>query len=417
MTKGSLRDLAERPAVCPVILSIPFLVVIVLSHGLTQPVSTFHGADELCYHYPVIQKFAVEFPRLDLSDYQSATTPLFHILFALAGKAVGFELYKLRFLNVLVSYLAVWVLFRLLHRDLRVGRGQALTFALLFALSPYFFGASFILLTDNLALLFCFLTLRAAMKFRQTNRLRDFAVTSGLMAACLLTRQIHFWLTLIAGYYLATSPLRIQAKAGGLTVMAACLLPLGLLMITWRGLVPPSFSGYEGTPFNIRPVNYFLALVGLYAFLCAPQMITQQFAPRWQLGVLVVAGVVLLVLRPMSWVFGDDGYLWRVSAHVPAVYSSSVVFWLLVPMGLIAIYDYAVGPDRESLPLVYLAAFALVSLSNRVVYQKYYDPFALLLVFLLTGRRSSTRFGNAGRLLMGLGFIAYALLHALQVTT
>jgi len=67
---------------------------------------------------------------------------------------VGFELWRLRLLNVVISYAAVLALFRLLVRR-GLEEQQAFGLSLLLALSPYYLGASFTLLTDNLALLFC----------------------------------------------------------------------------------------------------------------------------------------------------------------------------------------------------------------------------------------------------------------------
>ncbi len=88
------------------------------------------------------------------------------MLFAGYGKLVGFELWKLRLLNVVLSYGAMLAVYGLLRR--RVERFQAFALTLLLALSPYVLGPSFTLLTDNLALLFgvlalgCFETARGS---------------------------------------------------------------------------------------------------------------------------------------------------------------------------------------------------------------------------------------------------------------
>ena len=69
--------------------------------GLTVEIDTFHGSDARVYQLPTILQLS---ERLDLSDYPSAQTPLFHLLTAGWGKLVGFELWKLRLLNVAFSY-------------------------------------------------------------------------------------------------------------------------------------------------------------------------------------------------------------------------------------------------------------------------------------------------------------------------
>ncbi|MGA8696527.1 MAG: hypothetical protein WB689_22325 [Xanthobacteraceae bacterium] len=61
-----------------VALSIPFIITVVLLHWLQDHISTFHGSDEELF-YPIIQQFVETFPRMQLWDYQSATTPLFYV--------------------------------------------------------------------------------------------------------------------------------------------------------------------------------------------------------------------------------------------------------------------------------------------------------------------------------------------------
>jgi hypothetical protein len=114
---------ARAPAwLSTLLLAVPFLVGIAALRGLTVEIDTFHGSDARVYHLPSIEHFAA---GLDFDRYPAAQTPLFHLLFAGWGEVVGFELWKLRLLNVAVSYLAVLVLFRFLARELRLERPQA----------------------------------------------------------------------------------------------------------------------------------------------------------------------------------------------------------------------------------------------------------------------------------------------------
>ena len=41
------------------------------------------------FHVPVIRSFAEQFPAIDLSDYNSATTPGMHIVLAIVVKVLG----------------------------------------------------------------------------------------------------------------------------------------------------------------------------------------------------------------------------------------------------------------------------------------------------------------------------------------
>src|ERR1700735_3011920 len=110
-----LESLSERSWFAPTALAIPFLVMIAVLRGMTATLPIFHGSDELVYHYPTILRFSRELPFPDLHSYPAAQTPLFHLLMAYAGKLIGYQLWKLRLLQVLISYLLALAVFRLLH--------------------------------------------------------------------------------------------------------------------------------------------------------------------------------------------------------------------------------------------------------------------------------------------------------------
>jgi 4-amino-4-deoxy-L-arabinose transferase-like glycosyltransferase len=126
--------------------------VIIYSNGLKKFVPAYHGIDEV-WHLMAIKRFTEQFPFFNFTDYESATPPLFHILMVTAGKIFGFELFKLRLLNVFISYFAVFLLYYFLIKISKIQSITALLIALVFELSPYYFGSSFHLFTDNLAVL------------------------------------------------------------------------------------------------------------------------------------------------------------------------------------------------------------------------------------------------------------------------
>src|SRR2546423_412123 len=123
----------SRAWLYPLLLALPFLVGIAALRGLTVEIDTFHGSDARVYHLPTILQFRHQLPGVNLHHYPAAQTPLFHLLFALWGKIVGYDLWRLRLLNVAVSYAAVLVLFRFLVRGFGLARMQAFALALVFA--------------------------------------------------------------------------------------------------------------------------------------------------------------------------------------------------------------------------------------------------------------------------------------------
>ncbi len=180
--------------------------------GLTVEIDTFHGSDARIYQLPTILQLR---ERLDFSDYPSAQTPLFHLVMAGWGKLVGFELWKLRLLNVAISYGAALALLRLLRRTTSLAAAPAFALSLAFALSPYFFGASFTLLTDNLAILFALLALERVHAYATRGSLAALATACALTCGAVMTRQSFLWLALVLAVFVVVREHRSPARLLG----------------------------------------------------------------------------------------------------------------------------------------------------------------------------------------------------------
>ena len=254
------------------LLAVPFLIGIAVLKGLTVEIDTFHGSDAAVYQLPTIELFR---ERLDFSDYPSAQTPLFHVVMTAWGKLVGFDLWKLRLLNVAISYGAALALLRLLRRATPLAATPAFALTLAFALSPYFFGASFTLLNDNLAILFALLALERIHAYSRTGSMAAFALACLWIAGAVLTRQSFLWLVLMAAFYLLRRRADGQVLAGA-ALLALALAPLAALVIEWNGLVPPGADplscglctdrpGFGRDVLTLRTVGFSLALLGAYA--------------------------------------------------------------------------------------------------------------------------------------------------------
>ena len=465
-----------------VLLAVPFLIGIAVLQGLTVEIDTFHGSDARVYQLPTILQLS---ERLDLSDYPSAQTPLYHLVTAGWGEVVGFELWKLRLLNVAISYGMALALLRLLRRATPLGGPAAFALTLAFVLSPYVFGASFTLLTDNLAILFALIALERIHAYARGGSLRVFAVACLAIGAAVLTRQSFLWLVAVAAFFLIAPVLGPRraggvaagaTRAGGVAPSAArhggaahlavggaalglALVPLAALVVEWNGLVPPSADpascglctdrpGVGRDALTLRTVGFSVALLGTYAALVlgpaqwrrlrrlrspvgrgalraarVPVVRSALAAvgvrPRAPVALLAgaaAAGVALVLLEPLEYmparpgVQGDAGYLWRLSDEVSTVLGSSLLFWLLVPLGAVAGALLARRAGWTSLPSVYLGAFLLGTLPVNLVYQKYFDPFMLLAVALFARPPDLRRPRDyAGVALVCVASIAYAL--------
>jgi hypothetical protein len=410
------------------LLAVPFLAGIAVLKGLTVEIDTFHGSDADVYQLPTILQFRHE---LDFSDYPSAQTPLFHLVMAAWGKLVGFELWRLRLLNVAISYGAALALLRLLRRTTSLAELPAFALTLAFALSPYFFGASFTLLTDNLAILFALLALERIHRYRQTGSPGAFAVACLCGGAAVLTRQSFLWVPLVAAAFLTLREWRSPARLiGGGALLALSLAPVAALVIEWNGLVPPSADplscglctdkpGVGRDSLTLRTIGFTVALLGAYALvLLGPGLVRRARAwpaPRSLLLAGLAAAVALLLVSPLDYrppgaQPGDAGYLWQASKHLPTLFGSSLVFWAVAPLGAVAAALLARRAGWTSLASVYLASFLVGALPVALVYQKYFDPFALLAVALFA-RPPDFREARdyAGVALVCAGSVAYAL--------
>ena len=411
------------------LLAVPFLIGIAVLQGLTVEIDTFHGSDARVYQLPTILQLS---ERLDFSGYPSAQTPLYHVLTAWWGELVGFDLWKLRLLNVAFSYGAALALLRLLRRATPLEPWQAFALTLLFTLSPYFFGASFTLLTDNLAILFALLALERVNRFRSDASLATFGLACVWIAGAVLTRQSFLWLAPVAAWFLLRSAASIGRRAVGAALLALALAPLAALVVEWGGLVPPTADpascglctdrpGLGRDSLTLRTVGFTVALIGAYApLVIGPRLLrgrTRLLAvPGGAVALAAGAGVLLLAVSPLVYKpivpgqAGDAGYLWQISDRLPVVLGSSLAFWLLVPLGCVAILVLVRRAGLGSLPAVYLAAFLIAVLPVRLVYQKYFDPFALLALALLVRPPDlRTRWDYAGIVVLCVAFVAYAI--------
>jgi len=414
----------------PALLAVPFLVGVAVLQGLTVEIDTFHGSDARVYQLPTILQLS---ERLDFSNYPSAQTPLYHLLTAAWGELVGFELWKLRLLNVVFSYGAALALLRLLRRATPLQPWQAFALTLVFALSPYFFGASFTLLTDNLAILFALLALERIHRFAADGSLATFALACMWTAGAVLTRQSFLWLVLVAAWFLVWAAAPLRCKAAGAALLALALAPLAALVAEWGGLVPPGADpascglctdrpGVGRDALTLRTVGFTVALLGAYAAaVFGPGLLRR--ARSWRglprpsaLALGVGAGVLLLAISPLAYQpivpgqAGDAGYLWKISDRLPVVLGSSLLFWLLVPLGSVAALLLLRRAGPGSLPAVYLAAFLIAALPVRLVYQKYFDPFVLLALALLARPPDlPARWDYVGIAVLCVAFVAYAI--------
>ena len=418
-----MRTLAER--YWWFVLAIPFLVAIALLAGMTRTMPVFHGGDEP-FHYAVILEFAQK-PFMDVvRDYATTNGPFYYLLFGAAGRVIGLDLWKMRLLNVLVSYAALVIAYLLFHRRLKMHPTRALAAVVVLGLSPYFFSSALIILTDNLTWLFLFGALYLWLEYEESGSAVSAAMGCIAMALACFTRQSAVWVVFPALVAIARSRATVRSRILSCMGVALSLAPLVFLVATWGGLVPPS-SKLEFSSaglFNPRVALFILALLGLYALFIVPSerinvLRQRRSALKWLLGALgasIMANAIRPLHREMTASIVSDGYLWRLSA-LGQRGDTSPVMWILIPVGALATACLALTATRREV-LFWggsLVAFVLVSGTSAQVYQKYYDVFLLLFLFALSYKRPPEESGefsviDGSRLLvLGLLFASYPI--------
>ena len=428
------RQWTESRWFVPLVLALPFVVTVAALRGLTVTLPIFHSTDEGNYIYPTIRQFGRQLPFPSLHHYVAAQTPLFPLFEAYVGKVVGYALWKLRLVEVLISYGLALAVYALLHRRLRLGRLQSLALSVLFVLSPYVFGTSFRAITDNLATLFIVVAVERFERYRETRQAGPLIAACVAVAAAMLTRQSAAFMLAVAGLYALRVEVSLPRRAEALVAVAAAAVPVGVLFLTWHGLVPPGGdpsscalcapgrdAGATAGALVVQTPELTLATIGLYgAVLFSPLLLAGAArvrrtpraladALRWPaLGLLL--GALLLVAFPATPGVHSAGVLWNAAKRFPTPLGSSLLFWVLVPLaGAILAWRWQLAP-RRWLVFAFLASFLLAALAIRYPWQKYVDPFALLALYFTVRREDFAAPRElAGAAVLALAFVAYAL--------
>ena len=349
----------------PYLLLTLLFCAVVLPLMLNPNISFYGASDETLFHYPMIQQFRAQFPNLDLVNYSSATTPLYHILMLLPAALFNSNLMALRLVNALISLLCICVIYAFFSRlaDTRTSFVLACTVCA----SPYFVGPAIRLATDNLALLWMVLALLTLYG--------DQSPFFALLA--ILTRQIYAWLIGVSVVALVRQG-RIRAAFLNLIPLAA----LVFFVILWKGLTPPRFAiQVSHSLLNLDVLTYVLSLLGLFSIFFLPSFVSrlrQEPITLVHCALLMLCGWVYLWLHPMSGgaISGDQGgALWLAAQHFPMLHSNSLLYWGLFPLGIAALYLMFWHQD-----IVFVSVFVfwlVANLASDSIYQRYYEPFLL----------------------------------------
>jgi len=108
--------------------------------------------------------------------------------------------------------------------------------------------------------------------------------------------------------------------------------------------------------------------------------------------------------------FGDrGGALWLIVSRLPNFLDSSIVFWVLFPIGLACLYIMALhlASRHEYLMIICFSLWLVANMANVRTYQKYYDPFILFSMgyVMVTLKTEGEKYYWVGPVLLLVGFI------------
>lgn len=387
------------------------------------------AADHLNYHEPVIHTFAREWPTPDLSNYHSATTPLYHLL--LAATEAAFD--PTRRALMLEASLFTAGLLGLLAWSLPVRTGLRVVLVLPLLGSMYVLFPGIWLLPDNAAWLGVLLVLLVALRSRTKFRL---LISSGVVLLLLvLTRQIHIWAggVVWAAAWLGSdagpepdlsAPLRPAARVrellGRLPARLQRLLPaiavtlpafaaVGYFFSLWHGFVVPRYQegdhgGYHG--WNAATAAFHLAIIGSFAPLYAGfawRGLRRLFhSPGVLFGVIALALIVtILPVTTYDASVGRKSGLWNLVKAAPVIAGhTSTVLIVLAPFGAVLVAGL-LAQMRARTGWIFLGAivaFVAAQTMSPQLWQRYHEPFILMMLALMSAEAVRDEHGQAGGL-------------------
>ncbi|MFM9995421.1 MAG: hypothetical protein ACKVU4_06420 [Phycisphaerales bacterium] len=404
------------------------------------------GSDHYNYHEPAIRRFAQEWPSPDLSNYLSATTPLYHLTLAGFARYVADSTAGLRLVSALFTVGLLAVFSRACARRLPHQPGLVLALCLPLAASLHVFPPGVWLLPDNAGWLGVLAIWLIALSPSWTwPRL---ALASGLLVMLVLTRQIHVWSAALVwtaawlsddrtavgsdrgplipvGPLLRPTPARLRRAAAALLLTLPAFAVVGVFVSIWGGLVVPRYQGmYRG--WSGATPAFALSLLACYsAFFAgwlAPGLMDALRRRRTPLLAAAAIGLTAAVLPVTTYSLGDGrfGGLWYLvdyfADRLPVIGGrTSVIFLVLAPIGAAALVLWL-----DALPirtrLIMLAAFVAfeAAQTTSLPWQRYHEPMLLMWVALAAAcaRRGERTVGFELAVARGVGPIVLATFFA-----
>ncbi len=415
-------------------LLVPAAALVASTYLILKGTFVGRGAfDHMNFHEPAARVFAGDWPRPDFSNYLSATTPLYHVLVALAAKFVATPTSALQF----VAHFFTFILLALLtHQCLKTARsGLAMGACIAVAASPYVFDAGVWLLPDNLGWSLVLVMLLLSLR----PRVDTWTYLGGSLALLILVcaRQNHLWAALpwwaavwlgtpierkdpapapeAVRYVILSFFLRPFPRMLRMTMVAIATIPAVLAVAyfakLWGGLTPPFFQEQYTAAgpvpmlsrLNFAAPAFVLAIFGLFSIFFAASLAkpVREMLIERPAAILLLMGLGAALAVIPSTVpnpdLGRSSGLWTLAAQVsPVANHTNPVIAGLAILGAVSVGAWCQRLGRrDGLILVAaLAGFALSLTASFHAWQRYVEPLVLILLALCSCRLPGGPFGS-----------------------
>jgi len=378
--------------------------------------------DSTAYHERFIRALAESFPAFDLTNPLTATTPGYHIVVATFAQLGADSTTAMRLVSMLIGAAFVGCVAAWLAR--RGGALLGVVFALPLVASIYVLGSAAWLLPDNLAWLLVVSILFLALG--EPARARRLVLASVLLVLLVCVRQIHIWAAAtvwIGGWMLVAGGAR---PARGLVDRTYRTMPwvlatgpafaaLVFFVRHWGGLTPPRFQN-ELQGLNPATPAFILLQVAVISAAFLPWLIGPvRRAWRQQRGALLAAALLgaIAALVPVTTADLHAGRFsgwWGVIERAPVVGGrTSLLVLLAAPMGAIVLAAALLGLTARARAVIGVSFLAFVAAltANYYCWQRYHEPFLLVLVpMLCVLQQQGTPRATGWRMLAPLAFAA-----------
>ncbi len=253
------------------ILTLPFVAVIVGCHGLGHDFAGLQAGDEPI-HYHIVETVIRQWPRPLLGSYGAWAGPLVYWLLATLSLPFHGSLEAVRLVVTAFSWGTCAIAYVLFRDRLHARPSDALALTLLLAVSPFFFGQSFHVLTDNPTWFFVVLALERLSAYVQRPAMARYAAFAVCLAAATTMRQITLWLLAPGLVALLSVSVSRRRRIACLCLLVLGVAPVVALLLYWGGPLPSGAAAATPLAVGHRMRNLLLSLgvVGWYGVLLIP---------------------------------------------------------------------------------------------------------------------------------------------------